>query len=101
MTQSDLAQAAGIADETVSRIERGRLVPSVQIAERVSKALRMSLSDLAEPGPEPKLPGPRQSEAKLLAVVRDMDDTDVEDIVRGIKAILAVGRRTPKLRRKS
>jgi transcriptional regulator with XRE-family HTH domain len=90
LTQADLASTARIADETVSRIERGRLSPSLKIAERIAIALKMPLADLRG-GKRIKTPGIRPCDARLLAVVRDLDDTSVDDLVRAIKVMLAVG----------
>jgi transcriptional regulator with XRE-family HTH domain len=90
LTQADLAAAADIADETVSRIERGRLTPSVDIAERIARALGTTASALRE-AKAPKVTGTRPCDARLLAVVRDLDDTAVDDVVRAVKVLLAVG----------
>jgi len=90
LTQSDLAGAADIANETVSRIERGRLTPSVIIAERIAQALGNSLEQLRERKRVPPV-GPRPCEARLLALVRDLDDTAVDDLARAMKVMLAVG----------
>jgi len=90
LTQSDLASAAEIANETVSRIERGRLTPSVSIVERIARALDTSLEQLRERKRVPEA-GPRPCEARLLALVRDLDDTAVDDLARAMKVILAVG----------
>ena len=68
LTQADLADAAEIANETVSRIERGRLTPSVDIAERIAQALGttvVQLRDRKRVAP----PGPRACEARLLALL--------------------------------
>jgi transcriptional regulator with XRE-family HTH domain len=89
-TQSDLAASANIADETVSRIERGRLVPSVTIAERIATALDTNLDALRERKRSPAS-APRPSEARLLALVRDLDDTAVDDLARALKVMLQVG----------
>jgi len=94
MTQGDLAAAAQIADETVSRIERGRLNPSIAMAERIAQALGTTVNDLLHGKKPPKEPKLRASEAKLLALVRSMDDTAVEDVVRAVKILLAVGKRS-------
>ena len=92
MTQADLAAKADIADETVSRIERGRMTPSVEIAEKVASALRTTLSDLRVRRPV-KEPGMRPCEARLLALVRDLDETWVDDVTRALKILLLVGRK--------
>jgi DNA-binding XRE family transcriptional regulator len=91
LTQADLAKAADIADETVSRIERGRLTPSVTIAEKVAAALQCTLPELRAQKP-PKAAAMRPAEARLLALVSNLDDASVDDVARAVKMILAVGR---------
>jgi transcriptional regulator with XRE-family HTH domain len=90
LTQSELAGKADIANETVSRIERGRLTPSVNIAERIAQALDTTLEQLRERKRVAET-GTRPCEARLLALVRDLDDTTVDDLVRALKVMLAVG----------
>ena len=46
MTQSDLAQIAGVGANYVPRLERGELVPSVEAAYRIARALGVSLDGL-------------------------------------------------------
>jgi len=95
MTQAQLASAADVADATISRIERGRLVPSVELAQRLAKALDLGVDDLL--GPEPrdarKTP-PRPAVARLVALVRDMDDGQIDDVTRALKLLLAAARRS-------
>ena len=51
MTQSELADAAGVGANYVPRIERGEMVPSVEAAWRVARALGVSLDELCGPVP--------------------------------------------------
>ena len=44
LTQADLAEAAGLETETVSRIERGAFGPSLPTLVAISKALRLDVS---------------------------------------------------------
>ncbi len=95
LTQAELAERAGVADATLSRIERSRLVPSVTLATRIANALGMSVDALLS-GPaasQAKPRGLRRSESKLLATVRDLDDSVVDDINRGLRLIMAAARR--------
>lgn len=48
-TQVHLATLVGIAPNTLARIERGELCPSVFIAHRIASALGVPLHDLTEP----------------------------------------------------
>jgi len=44
--QADLAEAAGIAREQLSRIENGRVETGIRTLQQISKVLDVSLSDL-------------------------------------------------------
>jgi transcriptional regulator with XRE-family HTH domain len=51
LTQAQLAEASGVTDETISRIERGRYEPAVSTLFRLAEALDVSLDRLAgDPG---------------------------------------------------
>lgn len=44
--QADLAEAAGIAREQLSRIENGRIETGIRTLQQISKALNVTLPDL-------------------------------------------------------
>jgi transcriptional regulator with XRE-family HTH domain len=46
LTQADLAERLGVANETLSRFERARHLPSLKMLERMAGALRMPIADL-------------------------------------------------------
>lgn len=94
MTQAQLASAADVADATISRIERGRLVPSVELAQRLAKALDLGVDDLVGPTlPEPRKAPLLPAVARLVALVKDMNDGQVDDIAKAVKLIMAASRR--------
>lgn len=92
LTQAELAEAADAANATISRIERSRLVPSVELAGRLADALGVSLDALLrkrkKAGAKPKL---RPCERRLVASVRGLDDARVDDVTRAVRLILAAG----------
>ena len=95
LTQAQLAAAADVADATISRIERGRLTPSTELAGRISKALDTGVDDLlGAPPKEPKKSQLRPAVARLVALVRDLDDGQVDDVAKGVKLIMAAARRS-------
>ena len=51
LSQVALARRAGIDPSYLSRIENGRVHPTVAMALRIASALRMSLDDLTGPSP--------------------------------------------------
>jgi len=85
-----------MADATLSRIERNRLAPSVNLAKRIATALRLPLDDLLAPTKRPPKPTLRRSEARLLATVRDFDDAVADDINRGLRLIMAATTRATR-----
>lgn len=89
-----LAEQTGIADATLSRIERNRLTPSVRLAEKISRALNVRVDDLFDTPKEPKKPTLRPCEAKLLALVRPFDDAAVDDITKALKLIIVAARKS-------
>jgi transcriptional regulator with XRE-family HTH domain len=94
LTQSQVAEAAEVADATISRIERGRFLPTQDLLERLASAVEASAAELLARQPKPRKSSLRPCEARLLATVRGLDDGQVDDVTRGIKLLLAVGRRT-------
>jgi len=95
LTQAQLASAADVADATISRIERNRLVPSVELAGRLAKALDASVDNLLGPTPKEAGKAPlRPAVARLVALVRDLDDAQVDDVTKGVKLIISAARRS-------
>lgn len=88
MTQMELAEASETTDATISRIERGRFLPSQALLDRMAKAIGVDPSELVTVGKTPKKPQLRACEARLLATVRGMPDAQVDDIVRGLRLIM-------------
>jgi transcriptional regulator with XRE-family HTH domain len=99
-TQAQLAERATMADATISRIERGRLMPSVDLAQRLAAALDVSVGELLEGAVPAKATAVRPSVAKLVAVVRELDDGAVDDVTKAVRLLIAVGRRTAGPRRR-
>lgn len=94
LTQAQLAERAGVADATLSRIERNRLNPSVRLAGALARALGAKMDALFERSEKAgKKPALRPSEARLLAIVHDFDDAGVDDVTKAVKLLLQVGRR--------
>jgi transcriptional regulator with XRE-family HTH domain len=89
-----------VADATVSRVERGRLAPSAALAVKLAGALGVKVDELMSGTMKPaRKAAMRPSVARLVAVVSDLDDAQVDDITRGLKLLLAAGRRSGGLRR--
>jgi XRE family transcriptional regulator, regulator of sulfur utilization len=48
LTQEDLAEKVGVSRVYVGYVEQGRNTPSLEILEKIAKALKSKLSDLLE-----------------------------------------------------
>lgn len=104
LTQAQVAEAAGIAVETVSRIEGGRLASlSLVLASRVAVTLGTTLQSLLSsvPGPDPvqKL---RAEERRIVGLLTSVDDAELGRVRRGLQSLLSVGdsRRGKRVARK-
>lgn len=104
LTQAQVAEAAGIAVETVSRIEGGRLASlSLVLASRVAATLGTTIQSLLSsvPGPDPvqKL---RTEERRIVGLLTSVDDAELGRVRRGLQSLLAVGdsRRGKRVARK-
>lgn len=94
LTQLQLAERAGVADATVSRIERGRIAsPSMDFAEALADALGVPVVELFEATKKIVPDGLRLCDRRLLAIIRDLDEAAVDDVARAVKLLLSVGRR--------
>lgn len=82
-----------MADATISRIERGRISPSMALLARLAQALDVDPAELVR-GVPGKPRRQRAPEARLMALVRSMDDAQVDDIAKAIKLLIAVGKRS-------
>lgn len=94
-TQADLAEDLGVAVETISRIERNRLAPSVDLVGRIADVLGVKPSDLFEDRPVVKAKAAepmRPVERQLLRLVRKLDDQAAEDLLKGVKLVMDAGR---------
>lgn len=93
LTQAGLAEKIGAADATISRLERGRIMPSLDLTQRIAKALRVSVDDLTLAPVVPTASPLRSCDAQLLAIVRDLDAAVVDKIRLCVKALLESGKR--------
>lgn len=92
LTQSEVAELADVAPETLSRIERNRIAASLDLTRRLAESLDVSVDELVHPSPRPPRAEPRPSEARLLHVVRHLDDAQVDDVIRALKLLMGLSR---------
>lgn len=86
LTQAQLAERVGVTTETVSRLERGAVVPSLARLDSVATAVGVDLSDLFR-APERESQKDRALD-RLLAVVRRGSAGDVEVIADVAERVL-------------
>ncbi|MBX3187295.1 MAG: helix-turn-helix transcriptional regulator [Labilithrix sp.] len=91
MTQSQVAEVADVAQETLSRIERNKLAASLDLARRLADALEVKVDDLLSARRLPPRRGLRPAEARLLAVVRRLDEPQVDEVARALRLLLGLG----------
>lgn len=48
MTQEDLAEKVGVSRVYIGYVEQGRNTPTLEILEKIAKALKMKVGDLLE-----------------------------------------------------
>lgn len=91
VNQWQLAEAAGVSNETISRIERGRFSPALPTLCRIAKALDVSLDHLVglkdKPPPRetPSLKGMRSQ--RLLARMEQLTPTAQHALLTIIKLL--------------
>ena len=84
ITQADLAASAGVGANYIPRLERGEMVPSVEAAWRIARALGISLDALCgRPA--------RQNGEELAEVASRLQKTDLAAMRRVLEALEAVG----------
>lgn len=96
MTQSEVAELADVAPETLSRIERNRISASLDLTRRLAESLQVSVDELLQPRRRVAPRSPRPAEARLLNAVRHLDDAQIDDVTRALKTLMALGRELSK-----
>jgi transcriptional regulator with XRE-family HTH domain len=105
LTQAQVAESTGIAVETVSRIEGGRLASlSLVLASRVATTVGATLQSLLAgvPAPDPARTM-RTEERRIVGLLNSVDDAQLGRVRRGLQSLLAVHdsrRPAPRARRK-
>lgn len=94
MTQSELAQAARVGANYIPRLERGELVPSVEAAFRIARALGLSLDEMCGTRATPKKAGPELGET--LGRLQKTDAAALRRVADVIESVSTPSRRTAR-----
>lgn len=102
LTQADLAEAAGIAVETVSRIEGGRLASlSLVLADRVAGSLGGSVQTFLAGVPAREPQRLRSGERQIVGLLSTLDETGLSRVRRGLRTLLMLNDSArPRMRKK-
>lgn len=91
LTQAELAERAGIALETVSRIEQGHTRPTIRTLDKIAGALGIPVRDLfsgEDATPPPAPPQPRSPALRRLTEILPLLDDDAVQHLLGIARLL-------------
>jgi len=81
LTQGNLAEAVGVDPETISRIERGTVLPSLLRLEQIAVALRTGVTSLLATASA----APDDQAAYMLQMLKGLDEPDRHFVLDFIK----------------
>jgi transcriptional regulator with XRE-family HTH domain len=100
LSQAMVAEKTGLAVETLSRVERGKITPGIDALTRIAVALGVGLDELVglKPPKATKIRALRPAERRLLEAVAGLDEADVDRAREALTTLLSI---EPPLRRRS
>ncbi|MBI5162909.1 MAG: helix-turn-helix transcriptional regulator [Magnetospirillum sp.] len=87
LTQEQLAERIECAWETISKIERGTNLPSVETLQGIAATLHVSVDDLLSHSVGESSLTRVTLEAKISALVRGLDEDDLPVVIRILEAL--------------
>lgn len=87
LTQEQLAESIDCAWETISKIERGTNLPSVETLQGIAAALHVSVDDLLNHSIREVSLTRATLEAKITALVRGLDEDELPVVLRILEAL--------------
>ncbi len=87
MTQAELAEAAGVGNEYISKIERGLGSPSLETLVKVALALQVEIKVLFDFRMTHQAPRPTRDLLRLSSALKNLPDGDVDLVYRLAKRL--------------
>ncbi len=88
LSQEDVAAAIDRSVETVSNIERGRVLAALETLDRLSRRLDVPLSDFFDDGAAAVVsPARAATDMRLREVLRGLSDREAEVALRQVEAL--------------
>jgi len=88
LTQAQLAERVEISDEFLSRMERGAKAPSLHTAEKVARALGVSMKELFDFDAVPAVDSKTARLEGLVSYLAGVNESIVEDVEAVARALV-------------
>jgi transcriptional regulator with XRE-family HTH domain len=92
LSQEDVAAAIDRSVETVSNIERGRVLAALETLDRLSRRLDVPLVDFFDDGEAVVSPARAATDMRLREVLRGLSDQEAEVALRQVEALTLLRR---------
>ena len=89
LAQAHLAEAVGVAVESISRIERAAAVPSLALLAKIAEALEIEVEQLFRPSGAAPRPHLEPEIARLVALIRSKPPGVQRDVLRLVTMFLS------------
>ena len=87
LTQAELAEMAGLSEETVGAMERGKYVPSINTLEKIAASFHLELYQVFRPEERKRASAFDHKIEKMAALLRVRDIGDVERAERLLRLL--------------